>query len=55
MKKKQKAGLLDALIAPLAALLLGSMLTGRGIVRAGRAAVRAGTGYKNMDHMSKNF
>ena len=43
------------MIAPLAALLLGSMLTGRGIVRAGRAAVRAGTGYKNMDQMSKNF
>ena len=55
MKKNQKAGFLGALIAPLAASFLGSTLTGRGIVRAGRAAVRAGTGYKNMDHMSKSF
>ena len=45
-----------ALIIYLAALLFGSMLTGKGgrIVRAGRVVVRAGTGYNNIDHRGKH-
>ena len=48
--KKQKGGFLSMLLGTLAANLLGNLLTGKGIVRAGtgnkkgKGIVRAGTG-----------
>ena len=46
--KKQESGFLVMLLETLNALMLGGMLTGKGVMRAGR-------GYKNMSHMDKNF
>ena len=49
-QKKQKEGLLSMLLGPLGASLLGNLLTGKGIVRAGsenrkgKGIVRAGYG-----------
>ena len=48
--KEQKGGFLSILLGTLAAILLGNLLTGKGIVRAGsgnkkgKGIVRAGTG-----------
>ena len=35
--------------------MLENMLTRKGVMRAGKGAVRAGRRYNNMDHMNKNF
>ena len=45
---KRKESRFLPLLAPLAA----SMLTGKRVMRAGKGAVRAGTRYINIDHMS---
>ena len=41
-RKKKKVGFLTVLLGTLAASLLGSALTGRGVLRAGEGVVRAG-------------
>ena len=43
------------MLASVAASLLGSMLTGKGVMRAAKGAVKAGTWYHNMDQISKIF
>ena len=45
--QKQKGGFLSMLLGTLSASLLGNLLTGKGIHRAGEGIVRAGEG--NMD------
>ena len=45
--KEQKGGFLSMLLGTLVASLLGNLLTGKGIHRAGEGIVRAGEG--NMD------
>ena len=45
--KEQKGGFLSMLVGALGASLLGNLLTGKGIHRAGEGIVRAGEG--NMD------
>ena len=52
MKQEQKRGFLSMLFGTLGASLLGNLLTGKGIIRAGtgnkkgKGIVRAGTGKK---------
>ena len=46
--KEQKGGFLSMLLGTLGASLLGNLLTGKGIHRAGEGIVRAGEG-NNMD------
>ena len=45
--KEQKGGFLRMLLGTLGASLLGSLLTGRGINRAGEGIVRAGYGSRS--------
>ena len=45
--KEQRGGFLSMLLGTLGAILLGNLLTGKGIHRAGEEIVRAGEG--NMD------
>ena len=40
--KEQKSGFLRMLLGTLCASLLGNMLAGRGVIRAGGGAIRAG-------------
>ena len=40
--KEQKGGFLPMLLGTLAASMLGSALTGRGVIRAGEGTIRAG-------------
>ena len=47
--KEQKGGFLSMLLGTLDASLLGNLLTGRGINRAGKGIIRAG--YGNNDKM----
>ena len=54
-KKRQEGGFLGMLLGNLVALMLGNMLTGKYVLRAGKVVVRTGGGYKNIDHMDKNF
>ena len=44
--KKKKGGFLSMLLGTLCAVLLGNLLTGRGVNRAGEGTVRAGYGNK---------
>ena len=44
--KEQKGGFLSILLGTLGASLLGNLLAGKGIIRAGERIVRAGTGNK---------
>ena len=44
--KEQKGGFLSMLLGTLGASLLGNLLAGKGIIRAGERIVRAGTGNK---------
>ena len=53
--KKEASGLLGALITPLSTSMSRSMITGRGVVRKGRGAVKAESAYNHMDDMDKNF
>ena len=43
--KKQKGGFLGMLLGTLAAGLLGSVLTGLGVIRAGEGVIRAGQNF----------
>ena len=45
--KEQKGGFLSMLLGTLGASLLGNLLTGKGIHRAGMGIVRAGEGNKD--------
>ena len=47
--KKQKGGFLSMLLGTLVASLLGNLLTGKGINRAGMGVLRAGYGNNKMD------
>ena len=47
--KQQKGGFLIMLLGTLGASLLGNILAGKGINRAGEDVVRAGYGNKKMD------
>ena len=42
--KEQKGGFLTMLLVTLTANILGSALTGRGVIRAGEVAIRASAG-----------
>ena len=44
--KEQKGGFLRMLLGTLAASLLGSALTGRGLIRTGEGTIRAGGNYQ---------
>ena len=46
--KKQEGGLLGMFLATLGASMLGNMLTGKCVMRAGKGVVRAGRKYNNM-------
>ena len=43
--KKQKGGFLLMLLVTLVASMLGSALTGRGVIRAGEVTIRAGENF----------
>ena len=45
--KEQKGGFLSTLLGTLGASLLGNMLAGRGVIRAGEGTIIAGYGSKN--------
>ena len=51
--KKQRRGFFSMLVGTLGASLLGDILTGRGINRAGEGIVRAGYRYKRQDNKNK--
>ena len=51
--KEQKGGFLSMLLDTLGASLIGNILTGRGINRAGEGIVRAGYGHRSLNS-SKN-
>ena len=51
--KKQKRGFLSMLLGTLSASLLGNILAGRRITRAGEVVIRAGYGNKRQDHKNK--
>ena len=46
--KEQKGGFLSVLLGTLGASLLGNMLVGRGVIRAGEGTIRAGYGSKKI-------
>ena len=48
--KEQKGGFLSMLLGTLGASLLGNILDGKGINRAGEGVIRAGYGNKRQDH-----
>ena len=51
--KEQRGGFLSMLLGTLAASLLGDILTGWGINRAGEGVIRAGYGNKRQDYKNK--
>ena len=51
--KKQRRWFFSMLVGTLGASLLGDILTGWGINRAGEGIVRAGYGYKRQDNKNK--
>ena len=51
--KRQRGVFLGLLLVTLVASMLGNTLTGKGVMRAGKA--RAGRGYNNTDHIDKKF
>ena len=51
--KKQKRGFLSMLLGTLSASLLGNILAGRRITRAGEGVISAGYGNKRQDHKNK--
>ena len=53
--KRQGGGFLSMLYGALGALMLGNVLTGKGVVRARKGVVRAEMGYNNMYRMNKNL
>ena len=64
LKKKRKTGkggvksqeiIFLTMIVLLTASSLGSLLTGKGIIRSGNSIVRRATEYSNLDLMNKDF
>ena len=53
--KEQTGGILSMLLGALGASLLGDILTGRGINRAGEGIVRTVYGNKRQDHKKNGF
>ena len=54
--KIQEVNFLDTFSGFLDAPMLGNMLTGKGVKRAGKKVfVRTGRGYNNIDQMDKHF
>ena len=53
--KKQEGGYFGMLLQNLGASLLGNMVTGKDVLRAGKGVVRAGIVYNNVDNVDKNF
>ena len=51
--KEQRAGFLSMLLGTLGASLLGDILSGKGVIRAGEVTIRAGYGSKRPS--LKNF
>ena len=51
--REQKGGFLSMLLGTLGASLLGNILDGKGINRAGEGVIRAGYGNKRQDHKNK--
>ena len=51
--KEQRGGFLSMLLGTLAASLLGNILAGWGINRAGEGVIRDGYGNKRQDHKTK--
>ena len=47
--KEQKEGFLSMLLGTLGAVLLGNIVTGRGINRAGKGVARAGYSYRSLN------
>ena len=52
--KKQEGRFLGMLSGTLKASVLGNMLTGKGVMRAGKGIISLGTG-PNINHMGHNF
>ena len=52
--KEQKGGFLSILLGTLTASMLGSALTGRGVIRAGKDAIRAGDSFW-VEHIPKEI
>ena len=52
--KKQEGRFLGMLLGTLKASVLGNMLTGKGVMRAGKGIISLGTG-PNINHMGQNF
>ena len=53
--KKQEDGFLGMSLGNVGVSMLGNMLFGKTVVRAGKRVVRAGRVYNTMDRMSKSF
>ena len=53
--KKQDSAFLGMLLGTLRASLLSNILTAKGVMRAEKGVVSAGTGYNNIDHMGRNL
>ena len=51
--KEQKGGFLSMLLGTLGTSLLGNILAGRGVNRAGEEIITAGNGNKRQDHKNK--
>ena len=51
--KEQKGGFLSMLLGTLGTSLLGNILAGRGVNRAGEGIITAGNGNKRQDHKNK--
>ena len=53
--KREEGVFLGMLLGILRASMLGNMLTGKGVIRAGKDFVGSGTGYNAMDHIGKDL
>ena len=53
--KKQKVGFLSMLLGTLGASLLGNMLAGKGVLRAGERTARVGYGSKRPSSKKSSF
>ena len=53
--KQQDGEFLGMLLRTLSALMLGNMLTGKWIMRAGKGVMGLGKKYNNIDHLDKVF
>ena len=53
--KKQKVGFLSMLLGTLGASLLGNMLAGKGVLRAGERTARGGYGSKRPSSKKSSF